>query len=94
MAKPLTQRTNFMTDEKYLTLESLLVEQKRRVDELMLRLAVKDEREKHIDEKLGKITRDVEEVGKLLARLGWIVIAAVIGGAMKFVLDGGLHIGP
>lgn len=83
-----------MAETKLDTVEAGLLDLRRRVDELMLRLAVKDEREKHVDAKLDEIKKDVEGLSTLINRVGWIVIAAIISGAMKFILDGGFTIAP
>jgi len=48
--------------------------------------AVSSERYLHIKAALDKIQTTTSKVA-------WIVIAAVIGGVMTFIIDGGIHLG-
>jgi archaellum component FlaC len=65
-----------------------------RVDDLSLRLAVKDEREKRVEEKLQDIKADVEKLNQVATRVGWLVIVTIVGAVLKFILEGGLRVGP
>lgn len=62
-------------------IEALKVE----VAALKLTNAVSQERYRHIDEKLTKIEG-------ALSRLMWIVLAAVLGGIVTFIMSGGLRL--
>jgi len=77
-------------EERLSALEKVIVEQKQRIDDLILRLAVKDEREKQIYMSLEAIRADVNKLNGLLQKAGYFVIAAIVLAALKFIVDGGL----
>jgi len=94
-----------MTDsERFALIERSLNEHKALLDQILVRLAVRDEREKGVNEKfekmqsdmdknLGRLEARVDEVTRNMNKFAWIVIVAVIGGLMKFILEGGLSNG-
>lgn len=58
--------------------------------DLRTRLAVKDERERHVDEKLEAIKKEVDGLKNGVNKIFWLVLAALIGGFLQFVMRGGL----
>lgn len=92
-------------DDRMAKIEQSVTQLAGRLDDLSLRFARKEEREKWVDEKLGDIKTEMnakftevkaanERTASVLSRLNWIIILAVASAFMKFLLEGGLKIGP
>lgn len=56
--------------------------------------AVREERAKHIDERFDNLDKKVDagftRLNGLVSRIVWLIITALIGGVMAFILQGGL----
>ena len=62
-----------------------------RMDTAATALAVKDEREKNVGEKLDTLLEKVKDLENNNTWLFRLVIGAIIAAVLKFVLDGGLQ---
>lgn len=58
--------------------------------------AVRAEQAKHIDERFDsldkKVVKGFERMDGLVSRIVWLIITALVGGVMAFILGGGLYI--
>ena len=51
--------------------------------------AVSDEKRKFMETRFGQIDRRLEKIEGHMARLVWLIIAAILGGFMSFVMQNG-----
>ncbi|MEM8822180.1 MAG: hypothetical protein AAGF30_01090 [Pseudomonadota bacterium] len=51
--------------------------------------AVNEEKQKLWDARFGLIDKRLDRIDGLIARLAWLIIAAIIGSLMSFVMMGG-----
>lgn len=51
--------------------------------------AVSDEKRKFMEARFGQIDRRLEKIEGHMARLVWLIIAAILGGFMSFVMQNG-----
>lgn len=81
-----------LVEERLHKVEVEIIGLNSQMSELRTRLAVKDERERHVDEKLRAIKEDVDGLKSAVNKVLWLVVAAIIGGLMQFILRGGLNL--
>lgn len=55
-------------------------------------LAVREERDKHLDKRFDRLEEGVAEVKGYLLRIVWVVILAIVGSLMTFIISGGLSL--
>lgn len=55
-------------------------------------LAVREERDKHMDKRFDRLEEGVAEVKGYLLRIVWVVILAIVGSLMTFIVSGGLSL--
>lgn len=79
-------------EEKVHKLEIEVATLHSQLNELRIRLAVKDEREKQVDQKLSEIKKDVDGLKSAVNRVMWAVLLAILAAFMNFVFRGGLSI--
>lgn len=88
-------------EEKTQKLEAISEELRRRIDDLLLRLTIREEREKvmtdrleslkrDIDKELSLIRSDIKDMRKVINAVAWLIVSAVILGFVSFMLKGGL----
>lgn len=53
-------------------------------------LAVREERDKHLDKRFDQIEASVDEVKNYLLKIVWAIVIGIIGAIMTFVINGGL----
>lgn len=56
-------------------------------------LAVREERDKHLDKRFDTLEAGVSEVKGYLLRIVWVVILGIVGSLMTFIVSGGLTLG-
>jgi len=56
-------------------------------------VAVREERDKHLDKRFDTLEEGVKEVKGYLLRIVWVVILGIVGSLMTFIVSGGLNIG-
>lgn len=56
-------------------------------------VAVREERDKHLDKRFDTLEKGVGEVKGYLLRIVWVVILGIVGSLMTFIVSGGLNIG-
>lgn len=78
-------------EEKIHKLEVEVATLHSQLSELRIRLAVKDEREKQVDQKLSEIKKDVDGLKAAVNRVMWTVLLAILAAFLNFVLRGGLN---
>ncbi len=43
-------------------------------------------------ERYGSIIRRLDKIEAIMSKLMWLVVAVIVAGVMKFILDGGLNV--
>lgn len=61
-----------------------------RLDDVTLKIAVRDERDRHIDEKLVGLQNALDAMQGSIRKLMWMVAGAVISGGATWLFQGGL----
>ena len=52
--------------------------------------AVNEEKQKRLETHFSQIDKRLDRIDALISRLVWLILAAIIGGFMSFVLKGNL----
>ena len=52
--------------------------------------AVNEEKQKRLDTRFSQVDKRLDRIDALISRLVWLIIAAILGGFMSFVLKGSL----
>lgn len=55
--------------------------------------AVREERDKHIDQRFDRVEKSVNEVKGYLLKIMWVIILGIVGSLVTFVVTGGT-VGP
>jgi hypothetical protein len=53
-------------------------------------LAVSEEKRKFVDQRFNQIDTRLDRIDGHISRLVWLIIAAIVGGFMSFLMKGGL----
>lgn len=54
-------------------------------------LAVRTERDKHLDQRFDRVESSINEVKGYLLKIVWVIILGVLGAFVTFMLRGGLN---
>lgn len=53
-------------------------------------LAVRAERDKHLDKRFDRIEESVNEVKGYLLKIVWVIVLGIVGSLVTFIVSGGL----
>ncbi|ARB06107.1 hypothetical protein FDH38_gp053 [Dinoroseobacter phage vB_DshS-R5C] len=53
-------------------------------------LAVREERDKHLDRRFDKLEQGVDEVKGYLLKIVWVIVLGILGSLVMFIINGGL----
>ncbi|HEY7822446.1 MAG TPA: hypothetical protein VIG24_06425 [Acidimicrobiia bacterium] len=57
-------------------------------------VAVRAERDKHLDKRFDKLEASVDEVKGYLLKIVWVIVLGILGSLITFIINGGLVGGP
>lgn len=57
-------------------------------------LAVRVERDRHLDDRFDRLETGVSEVKGYLLRIVWVIVLGIVGSLITFMIGGGLNLGP
>jgi len=57
-------------------------------------VAVREERDRHMDKRFDRLEESVGEVKGYLLRIVWIIVLGILGSLITFIIGGGLSIVP
>ncbi|MEM7490057.1 MAG: hypothetical protein AAF390_13135 [Pseudomonadota bacterium] len=52
--------------------------------------AVNEEKQKRLEARFNQIDKRLDRIDALIARLAWLIVAAILGAFMSFLMKGGL----
>lgn len=61
--------------------------------DLATEVAVREERDKHMDKRFDRLEKGVEEIKGYLLKVVWVIILGIIGAFVTFIIRGGLYVG-
>lgn len=61
-------------------------------NELRGDLRIAEVRREHIDEQFQRVNNRFNKLDQNISKLVWLVIAAILGGVMSFIMKGGLAV--
>ena len=78
-------------------LEREVVELKKRLSvieqwqiEQRVTTSARNERDKHLDERFDRLEKGTDEIKGYLLKIVWVIILAIIGGFVTFMMNGGI----
>lgn len=58
--------------------------------EQLMNFAVRQERDRHMDQRFDRIEQSVNEIKGYLLRIVWVIILGIIGSLITFIINGGV----
>lgn len=52
--------------------------------------SARNERDKHLDERFDRLEKGTDEIKGYLLKIVWVIILAIIGGFVTFMMNGGI----
>jgi len=84
------------TEEKIAHIERIVDNMEVRLRNIETNVAVSgndlDSFKKYFESKLNSIEKSQEDTKQIINRLVWVIIIAIVGGFMQFLLTGGLNV--
>jgi len=62
--------------------------------ETMTFVAVREERDKHLDRRFDSLEKGMNEVKGYLLKIVWVIIIGIVVGLLTFIMSGGLALVP
>jgi cytoskeletal protein RodZ len=63
-----------------------------RIASLERQMAVRNERDKRIDERFDRVDHELSKISGWISKLVWLVFTIIIGGLLKLIMDGQINV--